>query len=407
MEKLSIPKLIFFLTFLKSSICEEIICEPFFSLFTDENYSCEMKNIFDEPVEATSVDFNHFMFRTNTDTKIIRVRNLENKENTKYYPSNVCIFLVNLKHFLLESPAVLEIKREIFSGCEKLVDIRLKYFKFKKLEDDLFADVPNLKSIFISESDLEVLQKNIFQNNPQLKEIVIYSNKLKIIEVEFPNNLTVLTLLDNLCIDLKYDHEDNRSMPLEQVIKKVEENCRNSSTNQLQLLESSDEPRIKLLEGKIEKLEEKNMIINTQVLLKSRDLNRQFVLVNMKARVLNEDIEELQNSVNGELTEKVAKATEEIEEIHTKINQIAEESHEMKHKIDAILVLEVQSEELREEMNGDENLMIGLFILQVISIACAITFYFFFLKIHGNNHEEERAKSKRMMRESLISDDDL
>lgn len=373
MEKFLVLNFLFLFAVASPSIAVEIDCE-FLYINSISNYACAMTNVFKEPIEATSITGNHAENLTDSNVNYFFVRSFGKDFYTMYYPSKMCTQFVNLELFFLWSPSIVELKREIFEGCTKLSSISIGNIKLKKLDDDLFIDVPNIESFEISHSKLEFLQKNIFKNNLALKKVTFAHNNLNIIEVDFPKNLKVLSLLDNICIDAKYDHEDWRSTPYEIIIQKVEESCRNISTIQSQPLESSDEQRIKLLEGKIERLRELHLDVYTQVQLESHNLNEQFDKWNMKVRVLSENIVELQNNVNGELAEKVKNATENFEEIHIKINQIVEESHQMEIKLDTTMKLGVENQELRDKKNSSENWLIGLFILQIMSIVFAVFF---------------------------------
>lgn len=230
MEKFLKLKCLLLLALTSSSIAEEIKCKfsykaKVFNSFARDFYECEMDNVFEEPTEATSVTGNHIESASNGDVTVFYVTAHALADNTKYYPTKMCTQLINLKKIMLWSPDVLEINRDIFRGCKELTDISIYFSKLKKLDDDLFADVPTLKSLSIINTKLEILQENIFENNPAIETVNLSGNKLKIIETDFPKNLKLLTLLENLCINTRYDEKDNQSTPLDEVIKQVEENC--------------------------------------------------------------------------------------------------------------------------------------------------------------------------------------
>lgn len=233
MKKKLILKLLLLLA--SSSFADEINCKYY--SWND----CYMTNVFEEPIEATSVTGNHQGNEMNAGSFIV-----EHQCSTKYYPTRMCSHLKNLNTFSLYAPKIVELRREIFKGCVKLTSITILNFQLKKLEEDLFADVPTLEIILLGNSKLEVLQRDIFKNNQALKRVYLSSNKLKIIDVDFPKSLTVLSLTANVCINAEYDPTEfsydlfSNSPTLDQVIKKVEKNCRNSTTTEPPFLETSD-----------------------------------------------------------------------------------------------------------------------------------------------------------------------
>lgn len=219
-------KFLIFQLILKSSFSVKINCY-YYNVY-DGPYRCLMNDLFNNPIEATSVSKNHVENKSSSDVKSFFVP--YNTPGTEYYPFLMCSKFVNLEEMNLRSASAVELKSNVFVGCEKLREIHIVYLKLDELDENLLKDIPTLEIFEIFGTRIKILQKDFFKYNQALKEVFIDSNYLRTIEVDFPTNLRILLLKDNHCPSnyptfRVFVHDDPTSTPLEKLINDVKRLC--------------------------------------------------------------------------------------------------------------------------------------------------------------------------------------
>ena len=215
--------LIFFLLLTRSSFAEELKC-VYFGIF--QNYMCEMSNVFNETQEITSVSGEHAYGKGVSDVNAFYVKR---ESLTKYIPTKVCNFLVNLKIMNINGYALVNLKKQVFAGCQKLEQISLENIDFKELDEDLLSEAPAIERFLLAYSKVEVLKKNFFKNNQKLTLVALRSNNLKIIETEFPSTITHLSVTNNLCVNGAYSEDITLNLTLSTFTQKIYDKCSNKT----------------------------------------------------------------------------------------------------------------------------------------------------------------------------------
>ena len=337
-----------------------------------DGYNCEMKSAYEENKEVTSVIGEHKFGKNNTDVEVFFITD---SSKTKFVPTKVCTIFDKLTKFDIYGTSVTELKKDIFEGCVELKKIVIKYVKLKTLDEDLFTEVPTLESFVLGFTHVEVLPQKLFQNNQKLKFLDLSFNKLKDIKTEFPSSLTMLSLMNNDCIDGHYDSRSLASTStLEKLIKDTYKKCNPRSSEASIGNFTYEEIRLGIMEDQINENEKKLTTLETdlenlEVKLKTKieDNLRTF-------KAFKSDIDDKFLNMNKEITGLEKTSKDQGEKFISATNQLQTDSRNIKLKLENNEDLKRLSEDLREEINRNENLLVTLFCFQLVMIAAAIFF---------------------------------
>ncbi|XP_070495203.1 uncharacterized protein MCAP_0864-like [Chironomus tepperi] len=337
-----------------------------------DGYNCEMKSVYEENKEITSVIGEHKFGKNDTDVEVFFITD---SSKTKYVPTKICGVLRNITKFDIYGTSLVEIKQDVFGECFDLKKIVIKYIKLKTLEEDLFEQVENLENFVLGFTHVEVLPQKLFAKNQKLKFLDLSFNKLKQITTEFPSTLTMLSLMNNECIDGHYDSRSlSSTTTMNKLIMDTYKKCRPNGTVNNTNFTSYDTIRINIVEEQINDNEKKlsaleTIIENLEVKLTNKiDEN----LRTLKAFKLDttDTIDKIKKEVTG-----LEKASKDHSEKFLKVtNQLQSDSRDIKLKLEKNNELKKMSAELREEINRNENLLVTLFCFQLVMIAAAIFF---------------------------------
>lgn len=357
--------------FTRSLYGEVLDCEYLY--YDEDGYNCKMKNTYEEPTEVTSVSGDHRFAKDINDVKTLYI---PSSSNTKYIPTNVCAHFVNLTKIDVYSKSLEEINKDIFEGCSKLQLISLRYINSSTLDEDLFSSIPTLTEVSITSSNIQSLPKDLFKNNPLLTSVILNSNKLKTIEIELTteqkNNIKKFTAYENVCINEGYRSDDFRSPKLNDVIDKIDKNCKENSVTTSPPQEDSEEQRIVTLERKIDEIVSTRRSIGEQIQNAVFKINKELSVIELKNNELGRKVIELNEVIKSNLTQSVDRVKYDYEKLYENINKISEKTRQMDIKIDENLALKEENVELRANINHNKNLMIAVFSIQVVTIAFAV-----------------------------------
>jgi len=336
-----------------------------------DGYNCEMKSIFEENKEISSVTGEHKFGKNNADVEVFFVTD---SSKTKYIPTKICGVLTNLTKFDIYGTSLVELKKEAFEGCIGLKRIVIKYVKLKTLDEDLFTTVGDLESIVLGFTHVEILPQKLFEKNQKLKFIDLSFNKLKEITTEFPNSPTMLSLMNNDCIDGHYDSRSlSSTTTLNKLIRDTYKNCKSNitiTTNgtsydnfKLSLMEeqiNDNEKKLNALEADLENLEVKM----------TGKIDQNLETLKAFKSDTNEKIDNIKKDITG--LEKTSK--DQSEKFMSVTNQLQTESRDIRMRLEKNEDLKKMSGNLRAEINRNENLLVTLFCFQLVMIAAAVFF---------------------------------
>lgn len=337
-----------------------------------DGYNCEMKSVFEENKEISSVFGEHKFGKNNTDVEVFFITD---SSKTKYVPTKICGVLTNLTKFDIYGTSLVELSKYIFEECNDLKKIVIKYIKLKTLNEDLFQPVENLESFVLGFTHVEILPQKLFEKNQKLKFLDLSFNKLKQITTEFPNTLTMLSLMNNECID---GHYDSRSLggttSIDKLIRDTYKKCAPNRTLITTNETSYDAIRINILEEQINDNEKKLNAMETEVEnLEVKMTNK--IDENLKIiKAFKSDMNDKINDNKKEITELEKISKDQSEKFSKLSNQLQIDSRNIKLRLEKNEDLKKMSGDLRAEINRNENLLVTLFCFQLVMIAAAVFF---------------------------------
>jgi Leucine-rich repeat (LRR) protein len=103
-----------------------------------------------------------------------------------------------------------EVPANTFTDLTKMWKLILGNNNLKKLHPDTFSRNVKLRELWLQNNMLEALPRGLFRNNKELSHIYANSNKLVSIKIDFNAlpQFEIITLTDNVCIDLNCDTGD-------------------------------------------------------------------------------------------------------------------------------------------------------------------------------------------------------
>jgi Leucine-rich repeat (LRR) protein len=322
-----------------------------------DGYNCEVKSSYSERKEITAVNGSHKYGKGDSDVEVLYITD---SNSMAYIPTNICQHFTNLIKFDIYGSQIKELNGNIFKGCDKIKKVVMKYAKVKTIEENFLAELKALSSLTMTFTSIEVIPKSFFANNPQLSNLEMSYNKFKIFAADFPDNITSVSMVNNECIDAQFDSRSPRSMSLADFRKKLYLNCIDASATTPRPTDDND-LKFTEIENKISKLETKLKSLETEL---EDDVNevktkQEFSQIRMKT------LELTSSNQDGALKSHIEKYTKSISELTDKIRLA-------NIKLDETKNFESENSKTRAELNKNGNILIGLFVVQLITIAFII-----------------------------------
>lgn len=380
--------IVFAFFFINSSLGEVLNCEYLY--YDDDGYNCKMKDSYQEQVEVTSVSGEHKMGR---DEEQLKTLYIPSSNLVKYIPLKICNFFPNLEKFDIYTNSIVEIHKENFEGCPKIKYIYLRNLKFTKFDDDLFSNLPLLMEVSVTGSSLQILQKDLFKNNPNINSLMFNNNKLNTIDLELTteqiNNIKKFILFSNVCINEGYRQDDYRSPPLRDLINNIASKCKtviidnvnNSTTTSTTTpipTEDPDEQRIVILERKIEEMKDTRHDLSDRIQISDTRIQKDLTMIEMKIKLLSSDVEKLEKYINSNLTYEIDRVKGAFEKLTNSVDKIQLKSNEFEATLNENEKIRDENDGMQSEINHNKNLIISVFLLQIVTVifAICITIYF-------------------------------
>jgi len=360
--------LIFFLLITSSSFAEELKC-LYFGIF--QNYMCEMLNVFNETQEITSVSGEHSNGKGVSDVNAFYIKR---ESLTKYIPTKVCSFLVNLKIMNINGYALVDIKKEVFAGCQKLEQISLENIDFKELDEDLLSEAPKIERFLLAYSKVEVLRKNFFKNNQKLRLVALRSNNLKIIETKFPSSITHLSVTNNLCVNGVYSEDITLNLTLSSFAQKIYDKCSNKIMEEETVMLSYETIKMRILDEQARDNRDKLVSLRENYQTTSNKMSLKF-LYNLQTNYEKFEIISSFRSVQNQIDKFQLSFKNQQQSIMRITNKLETDAKYLENE------LERRSKEL-EEINIDlfskvHNIYVVIIFLMCIQVlmACGLAVY--------------------------------
>jgi Tfp pilus assembly major pilin PilA len=366
---------------LQSSRAEEIKCE--FVRHSD-GYNCEMKTVFESPREVTAVSGDHKFGNGDSDVDVLFINDIN---KSKYVPSNVCRVFPNIYKIDIYGSSLVELKKEMFEGCTNLSKVVIKYVKLSKLDEDLFTKIANLIGVVVGFTHVDTLPKKLFEKNMDSLKIVDLSfNKLKTINTEFPTTLTMLSVMNNECIDNHFDSRStSRNNTLPDLLQEIKTKCGSENEGKPMTLTYQEE-ELRTLKEAIEKNEMKIMSIETSLQNADSQLGMKIAMQNMETRAMKTDIA-ANNQETAKSIEKFRNdMTTKYEDFFNITSKLNDEARQLKVKLEYNAELKKKTDDLESGVNRNENLIITVFVLQlvlIVFVVSAVVYVKFFAPSRG------------------------
>ncbi|CAG9797069.1 unnamed protein product [Chironomus riparius] len=349
-----------------------------------DGYNCEMRSVFEENKEITSVIGEHKFGKNDTDVEVFFITD---SSKTKFVPTKVCGVLTKLTKFDIYGTTISELKKEIFEDCTDLKKIVIKYVKLKTLEEDLFTKVDNLESFVLGFTHVEILPQKLFANNQKLKFLDLSFNKLKQITTEFPNTLTMLSLMNNDCIDGHYDSRSlSGSTTIDKLVKDTYRKCAPNKTSINSNETSYEAIRASIIEDQISENENKLNALEADIEnLEVKMTNK--IEENLRTlKAFKSDTSDKIDNIKKEITGFEKTSKDQSEKFMTSKNKLDKDLSNINLKLEKNEDLKRMSGDLRAEINRNENLLVTLFCFQLVMIAAAIFFGVYKNCYYNRNH---------------------
>lgn len=296
-----------FAIFLKIVLSDDLVC---YYIVHSDGYNCHMENTFTKNAEITTVNGTHRRTKSNS---LVDVVFIPSSSETEYLPLGACNFFNNLIEYESYGVNVLEISREVFTGCEKLNLLLILNAKFSTIPEDSFEDLPNLTILEIGKTKLSYLPQLIFANNQMLIKIDLKENQLAVINSIIPPTVTSLLLLKNDCISknfTRFSHE-------------IYEKCSNESKLVANIPETN------------RNMSDENVLSLIRVLELSIDVNKQAINKIQNQPKITNNLSEIQSNLD-KMQNISFTNSEKLNSIQEKIKQQDLMAIEQKIKVDSV-----------------------------------------------------------------------
>lgn len=189
-------------------------------------------------------------YKTNFDHRDVKGLQVIN-QNTKYLPVRFDVFpnlsylwvqnsnqqyvlktdfknLPKLEHIHFHEGEIAELDEDAFANTPELWYIAISHHKIKSLPKCLFRNLAKLKHVSFHDNLLEAIDGDLFKNNPMIDVIRFNDNHLQTIGQDLLHNLMYLEIVwfqHNLCIDMETDDDHL----LYEIIDHYKEKCFNET----------------------------------------------------------------------------------------------------------------------------------------------------------------------------------
>lgn len=188
-------------------------------------YGCEMENVFSKDhLIITSVVGNHLPNQTDDNVAYFEI---PEKSKTKMIPLNICLQFHELSKMFIYGELVFSVTRDVFKGCENLRTVFVSGTKIQWLNEDVFADLPVLENLNLSENLLKVLPMHLLSHNTKLNLFWAYGNQIEQIDFQFGPSLSNVMLERNICVRSNAMNSDE----IERLNDEISRDCINSKQN--------------------------------------------------------------------------------------------------------------------------------------------------------------------------------
>jgi Leucine-rich repeat (LRR) protein len=148
-----------------------------------------------------------------------------------FIPLQIFTEFTNLNGIIIWDAALEILWKGLFTKEFKAIqylDLTDNYIR--KIEEEAFINLPELKWIRFFLNKIESIKTNFFKNNIKLEFIDFYNNKIKMINPSFFKTLDKLIevdLLFNSCVDSKFKKSDSSLSTMNEKLKVCFDNCLN------------------------------------------------------------------------------------------------------------------------------------------------------------------------------------
>lgn len=363
--------LLFFITILsvKNTLSEQLECDY---IRHSDGYNCEMMNTFEEPKEISSVVGAHKAGMDNTKVEVFFIIDTS---KTKYVPSKVCSVFPNINKIDIYGTNVLQLKRNIFEGCTNVKKIVIKYVSFKTLEEDIFHEATNLEYFVLGFTSVETLPMKLFEKNKNLKFVDLSYNKLKSIKTQFPDNLTMLSLMNNICIDAYYDYRINVNEKTQMsFLQEMYEKCNPDNMNTTRAPETYHNTQLRMIEEKISDNNNLLLLLESNIDELDMKLNEEIEKNRINFKVYKEDTEENLKFIKKNIEKLENDVKEQADNFFKISNEISDDSRSSKTKLEENNKFKEVSDDIQAQIVNNERILLALFFCQLAMITAATLF---------------------------------
>lgn len=165
---------------------------------TRDEIGCVTFDVFEENSLVSSISDNEFGELYN-----VSFFEIPRKSETEFVPISVCKLLPEIEKMLIFGEKVEKIASSNFVGCERVTNLSVTGTKISWLFDDSFYQLVSLEFLDLSSNRLKILPMSLLDQNTNLTHFHAENNEIQIIELEFDENLALVDLSMNDCIDEK------------------------------------------------------------------------------------------------------------------------------------------------------------------------------------------------------------
>ena len=174
------------------------------------------------------------------------------RQSIEFLPFKLAQVMPNLKKIFIERSKLTSIQKNDFEGLSKLNSIEIRHNNLSTIQEGSFDDIiqlelldlsfnniqslpskiflrlVHLKTLILSNNQLEKFLADLLPRKNAIEEFRINNNQLEIIETKtlrFLRKAKLIDLKSNVCIDVKFDKNEQGSKGLVELSGKINLNC--------------------------------------------------------------------------------------------------------------------------------------------------------------------------------------